>query len=53
MQTCVMAELITLQAGLKKEIIQHGAGDDIRVNDRVTVHCTGEVDGNPPVEFWR
>ena len=50
------AELIRrveLQAGLIKEVTREGAGENLSVNDHVTVHCTGKLDGPEKRIFWR
>ena len=42
-----------LQAGLIKEVSREGRGENLRVNDQVTVHCTGMLDGPEKRIFWR
>lgn len=44
---------VELQAGLWKEVIRAGTGDNnLRINDQVTVHCTGMLSGSNKI-FWR
>ena len=42
-----------LQAGLIKQVIREGMGDNLRINDQVTVHCTGMLVGPENRIFWR
>lgn len=44
---------IQLQAGLYKTIIRTGNGTSLQINDKVTVHCTGFINSDPPTKFWR
>ena len=44
---------ISIQAGLNKEILKVGNGQQVKRNDRITVHCTGYLDKNPLKKFWR
>lgn len=42
-----------VQAGLIKEVIREGNGKCLEVQDQVTVHCTGMLDGPERKVFWR
>ncbi|XP_074648614.1 uncharacterized protein LOC141904063 [Tubulanus polymorphus] len=38
--------------GITKEILRAGSGDKPKVGQKITVHCTGSLSGNPPKKFW-
>lgn len=42
-----------VQAGLIKEVIREGNGVSLEIQDQVTVHCTGMLDGPERKVFWR
>ncbi len=48
-----LIRMVELQAGLIKEVTREGAGEKLSVNDHVTVHCTGVLDGPEKRIFWR
>lgn len=37
---------------MKKIVLKEGKGEKLEKGDRITLHCTGYLDIDPPKKFW-